>query len=595
MKAFFKVFFACLLAICAFILLIVLIFAGAASASGDKTVDVEDSSILYLDFSNQVVDYAPEQTIDFDFNTFQPIQKDGLADILLQLRKAKVDDRIEGIYMEMKGLNSGLATAQEIREGLIDFQESGKWIVAYSDMYSQGAYYLCSVADELYMQPEGMMEVKGLNASVMFLKPMLEKVGVDMQVIRPENNRFKSAVEPFLLDSMSAANEEQLSKILESIWDKMAIDMAKSRNMTIEQFDEATNQLASRNAKMAAEYGLIDAAKYKDEVLAILKEKTGTAAEDDLDALSLGEYKSAKVKDFEDPFLDFSKDKIAIIYAEGEIQDGESQPGQVIGGEGLARVIREVRRDSSIEAVVLRVNSPGGSALASDIIWREVILTKEVKPFIVSMGDVAASGGYYISCPADKVFANKTTITGSIGVFGTLPNAQKLQEEHLGVYNDGVKTHRFSDLMEIHRPLRPEERELWQDAVDNIYNDFTSKVAVGRNVEQSFVDSIGQGRVWSGVDAMDISLIDEWGGLMAAVDEAVEQSGLEDYRIKTYPEAEDPIQAILRELGMAKAELDPLKALSPEDQVLIEQLRYYQRLMQMKGVQARMPYDIQIH
>lgn len=594
MRLFFKYFLAALLAIMAFFLIIVLFIAVMAGSSGDKTVDVDDHSILYMDFKNEIVDYAPEQAIDFDFNTFQPIQRDGLTDVLRQLKKAKADDRIDGIFMEMTTVKSGLASAQEIREALIDFKESGKWIVAYSDMYSQGAYYMASVADEVYLQPEGMMELKGFNASTMFFKNMLDKVGVDMQVIRPKNNKFKSAVEPFLLDSMSAANEEQLAKILESIWVKVSADIASSRELTQEELEAATESLASRNAEYALEAGLIDGVKYKDEILVMLKERTETPLDEDLSAYSIGEYKSAKVKDLEDPFVDFAKDKIAIVYAEGEIQDGEGQAGEIIGGAGMSRMIREARRDSSIKAVVLRVNSPGGSALASDLIWREVIMTKEVKPVIVSMGNVAASGGYYISCPADKVFASKTTITGSIGVFGTIPNTQKLEEEYLGITHDGVKTHNYADMFELHRPMRDDELAVWQEAVDNIYDDFTGKVADGRSVEQTFVDSVGQGRVWSGTDALDIGLIDEWGGLMAAVEEAVELSEVEEYRIKVFPEPEDPVQAILKELGMAEASFDPLEMLSGEERELLNRLRYYQKVANTKGVHARMPFDLEI-
>ena len=375
MASFFKTFLAALLAIFVFIMLGVLIVMGLAS-SGEKTFKAEDNSVLHLTFENEITDRHYENRLDIDFSTFQPIQKDGLNFILTQIKKAQVDPKVSGIFMDVKSPMAGLATMQEIRDALVEFKSSGKWIVSYSDFYTQGGYYLASVADEIYMEPEGMLEFKGLRSNVMFMKGLLDKVGVDVQVIRPKNNRFKSAVEPFLLDSMSTSNEEQLDKILSSIWDHIAYDIAKSRNMTEEEVNLAAAELLSRNAKSAQEGGLIDGVKYRDEVMAELMSKTRVELEEDLELVTLRQYSQSNVEEFTDLEKLYAKDKIAVIYGIGEIGMGKGNT-ESIGSDGLAELISEARKDSSVKAIVLRVNSPGGSALASDVIWREMTLAKE--------------------------------------------------------------------------------------------------------------------------------------------------------------------------------------------------------------------------
>ncbi|NNC83368.1 MAG: signal peptide peptidase SppA, partial [Flavobacteriales bacterium] len=583
MKSFFKVFFGALLALFAFFFLIVIVLVGISSMSSDDEFAVEDSSVLHLTFDRPIVDRANESPLNFDFNTLQPIHQDGLNNILKQLDKAKVDERIEGIFLDLGSVSAGMATLQEVRDALVDFKESGKWIHAYSEMYSQGAYYLASTADEIYLQPEGMIDLRGLSADIMFMKGLLDKVGVEVQVIRPTNNRFKSAVEPFILDSMSEANEEQLSRILESIWSHIAVDISTSRGISLEQLNDAVNNLDSRNAERAIATQLITGERYRDEMMDSLEELTEVEDEEDLEMVSLSQYSRAKVSDYTDLEKKRADETVAVIYAAGGINSGSSDE-EFIGSDDLSALIADARKDSSIKAVVLRVNSPGGSALASDVIWREMTLTKEVKPVVVSMGDVAASGGYYISCNADRIFASETTITGSIGVFGMIPNTEELNEEILGLNHDGVKTHAFSDIMDINRPLRSNEQAFWQEAVDNIYDDFTGKVASGRNVEQEYVNSIGQGRVWSGLDAKDNQLVDAHGGLEEAIAYAVESAELEDYRIINYPEKKDPLEQLISDMT-GQTRIDVLKELSGSDMALYRKVKAYQDITSWSGIQ----------
>jgi len=593
MGAFLKYFFAAFLAIVAFIFFFFLVILLSASMSGSSPVTtVKDNSILHLTFDNPIVDKQSESNFKFEIEGFQTNNNDGLNRILKQIAKAKVDPQIQGIYMDTREVMTGSASLQEIREAMLDFKESGKWILTYSDMLTQRAYYLASAGDEVYLQPEGALEVVGLSANVAFLRDALDQAGVEMQVIRPKNNRFKSAVEPFLLDSMSAANEEQVSKFLGSIWDKMAVDMSTSRGMTVEQFNEKVNSFASHSIEKATEAGLIDGGKYEDEIMAMLRERTSIDADKDLRLLSIQEYSSAIVDGFKDTDKGYKKEKIAVIYASGEIGMGEGGTEDI--GTDLALQLREARSDSSVKAIVLRVNSPGGSALTSDIIWRETVLAKETKPLIVSMGNVAASGGYYIACEADKIFANENTITGSIGVFGTIPNATELMEEKLEVHFDGVKTHRYADMFEMNRPMRADERAIIQNSVDDIYIDFTTKVAEGRGLTQAYVDSIGQGRVWSGVDAKEIGLIDEFGGLSESIAAAAEMADLTDYAIKNLPKDKDPFEELMKDLGGTTRAFVLESFLTSDEISAIAKAQKIRSVLQTKGIQMHMPYMVEI-
>jgi len=503
---------------------------------------------------------------------------------LVNIHKAKTDENISGIYIEMGYLSAGFATLEEIRNALLDFKDSGKFITTYSEVYTQRAYYLASVSDDICIYPEGTIELKGLNSTVTFYTDALKKIGVEPQIIR--HGKFKSAVEPFMLTEMSAANREQTELYIGSIWDEYLDNVAEDRELTNERLNEIINNFEIRSPKAALNLGLVDRLCYRDQLqnhLSTLMEETKYS---EVKFISLNKYQKVN---YENARAKFKKDKIAVIYAQGEIRSGEGSE-TIIGSERISKALRKAREDDKVKAIVLRVNSPGGSALASDVIWREAKLAQEVKPVIVSMGDVAASGGYYIACAADKIYALPSTITGSIGVFGILMSFEELYTEKIGLTFDQVKTNRFADLGNTTRPLTKEEYTIIQESVVDIYETFTSKVAEGRNMSQRNVDGIGQGRVWSGVNAMDINLIDEYGGLNDAIKGAAELAELEDYRVYELPEQKDPLQELLQGLE------EDLQTKWMKHQ-LGEQYKYYktiQDLQHLKGVQARMPYQFVI-
>lgn len=592
MKSFFKIFFASMLAIIITGLITGLIFfgiiAGLVSSAGDKPVVVKDNSILKITLDNEIVDRANDNPLqNFDFMSMTSSQKLGLYDILKDIKKAKTDDKIKGIYLELTNITAGAATVEEIRSALLSFKESGKFIISYSDYYSQKAYYLASAADKVYINPQGAIEFKGLSAELMFFKGALEKLGVEPQIIR--HGKFKSAIEPFILDKMSPANREQTITYMKSIWDNIVAGISESRQITVAELNNLADSMKIENATSALNYKMVDGLKYKDEIIAELHTLSSVPEKDKLKFIGLANYTKAPEKK-EGDNNGLAKEKIAIIYASGEINMGEGED-QKIGSDGLSKVIRKARLDSTIKAVVFRVNSPGGSALASEVIWREIVLTKQVKPVIVSMGDVAASGGYYISCPADVILADRNTITGSIGVFGVLWNGQKLLNEKLGVTVDRVTTNTHSDIGSVFRPMEDSERAIIQKSVEDIYDVFITHVGEGRGIEKAQVDSIGQGRVWSGVNAKEIKLIDEFGGIERAIEIAKEKANLENYRIVELPRQKDPLQQILKQLK-GESEESTIK------QYLGFSYKYYKNLNELiniDGVQARLPYFISIN
>jgi len=483
--------------------------------------------------------------------------------------------------LDLSGIQTGLATAEEIRNALINFKKSGKFIIAYSEVYTQGAYYLASVADKIYLNPEGLLEFKGFNSEIIFFKGALDKLDIEAQVIKV--GTYKSAVEPFILDKMSEPNRIQVNSFVSSMYNDFLIKISESRNIPKDSLFAIANDLMVQNAADAVKYKLADGLRYKDEILDELKKRTGIDKEKDVKSVSIEEYDSGNAN------TGSSGSRIAVIYASGEIDGGEGND-QTIGSERISRAIRKARTDDKVKAVVLRVNSPGGSALASDVIWREVALTKKVKPFIVSMGDVAASGGYYISCAADSIFAQPNTITGSIGVFGIIPNMKKFFNNKLGITFDGVKTGKFSDIGSISRPLTSAEKLIIQREVDRIYSSFTKRVAEGRKKSQAYIDSIGQGRVWSGTQALQNGLVDKLGNIDNAIHSAAKMAKLKDYRIVTYPIQKEPLESIFGDAA------DQLKDYFTKLQ-LGEQYTYYKQLksaLSFTGIQARMPYNISI-
>ena len=600
MKQFFKFMLASIagtiISMFLFFLIFIIVIGGAISAAfsdldqSNKVTSVEDNTVLHIELNEPIVDRGPDDQFNFNLGIFNAISPIGLNQILSNIEKAKTDDRVPGIFLDMSFVSAGMATVDEIRNALIDFKTSGKWIVSYSEVYSQKAYYLASVADEIYVYPEGVVDFRGLNVGVTFFKGTLDKLDIEAQIIRGSNNKFKSAVEPFIMDEMSQANRAQTEKWLGAIWTNMKSGISKARNISEADLQAMVDEYQIQRAPDAVAKGLVSGAMYYDELIDVLKEKTETESDKDLKSVTLRKYiKASKpgTKGF-----DFKKSKIAIIYASGAINSGEGMDDG-IGSETFAKAIREARRDSSVKAIVLRVNSPGGSALASDVIWRETMLAKQAKPLVVSMGDVAASGGYYISAAADKIFAMPNTITGSIGVFGMLPNMKGFFNKKLGITFDGVKTGDFADFGEVSRPLTGAEYAILQNSVDKTYETFLSRVSEGREMSTQKIDSIGQGRVWSGTDAMGIGLIDEYGGLEAAIAEAAKLAGLEDYARKEYPKRKDPFEKLFEDFGM-NIKKSFVSSQLGDDAELIKYFEEIKELKNMRGIQARVPYLIDV-
>ena len=589
MKAFFKFLLASILgfiiaSILCFLILIGIV--GAMMSSSEKLVEVKENSILYINLNKEIVDRASNNPFNgLGLGSFQPKTDLGLNDILKAIENAKNDSKIKGIFMEVDAVNAGAATVNEIRNALIDFKGSGKFIISYNDVYSQKAYFLSSVADKIYMNPEGLVDWIGLRAEIMYYKNILEKLGVEPQIIR--HGKFKSAVEPFMLDKMSPENREQTSTFIGSIWNHWVEGISKSRNISVAELNRLADDMIIRNGKTSCENKLVDSLIYKDQVIDILKKRLGVSDKKDIISVTLDDY--AKLPT---PLKGkgLSKNKIAVIYASGNIIMGSATDGE-IGSDGISRVIREARRDSTIKAIVLRVNSGGGSALASEVIWREMVLAKKVKPVIVSMGDVAASGGYYIAAPADTILADPTTITGSIGVFGMYFNLKNGMNNKLGINVETVSTNKHSDFGSMYRPLTAEERAVAQLGVEDIYQSFIGHVAEGRNIPVARVDEIGQGRVWSGANAINIKLIDQFGGLKAAIAVAVKKAKLDNYRITELPKQKEPFQQIIEELtGKVK-----ISILSDELGVAYKQYSNIKNMLSNQGVQARIPYNVELY
>jgi protease-4 len=561
------------------------IFSSLISMS-ERTVTVKDKTVLMLRFEDEIIERANKNPFnDLDIPGISGTKQTGLDEILACIEKAKTDDNIKGIYLNPSMINAGLASLEEIRNALIDFKESGKFIYAYGEALSQKAYYLVSVADQVVLNPKGMLELKGLSSQHLFFKNALEKVGVEMQVIR--HGKFKAAVEQYMLEEMSPENRLQTEKYTSSLWGQMLSDISESRNISVAKLNELADGVTTfRTAEFLLSEGLVDTLKYKDQVIDDLKALTGTREHKDVQVVEVKKY--AKVPAPTDG-KGLAKDKIAVIYASGGI-DMPGGGANDIDSEKLSRAIREARRDSSVKAIVLRINSPGGSAYGSEVIWREVKLASEAKPVIASMGDVAASGGYYIAAAADTILADRTTITGSIGIFGVIPNISELMNDKLGITQDVVNTNQHSDILSLIRPLTNFEQGLMQNFIEEGYGTFTSRVAEGRNMTQEAVDEVGQGRVWAAESALEIGLVDQYGGIKDAIALAKEMAGLDRYRIKALPEIKDPFEEWLKELS-GTARMWVIK------QELGEAFPVYQQLKQIKqtsGVLARMPFDIQL-
>tara|TARA_B110000503_G_C7166175_1_gene421989 strand:- start:849 stop:2636 length:1788 start_codon:yes stop_codon:yes gene_type:complete len=592
MKQFFKFMFASMLGFGLTIFLVVVFFIASisalvAGAENKEAPKIAKNSVLHIKFENAIQDRPSNNPFEnIDFNTLENKTPLSLKNILDNIKKAKSNEDIKGIYIDIASLQANMASIEEIRNELIDFKESGKFIVSYSENFGQSDYYLSSVADEIYLNPAGEMTFKGLSAQVMFFKDMLGRLDIDMQVIR--HGKFKSAIEPFIREDMSEANREQVSTLVNTLWNHMTKQISEARNISIEELNTIADDLLIRSAKDAKRYKLIDELMYEDEVLAALKAKLGVEKDEKLETIALNKLTKLKATQIEGSKIKLnSKNKIALIFAEGEIVSGESRDG-VMGSETITSALKKARMDKKVKAIVLRVNSPGGSALASDVMWREVILAKAEKPVIVSMGGVAASGGYYISCAADRIFAEASTITGSIGVFGLIPNMKGMFNNKLGINIDRVNTNTFSDGLTPFRPLEEKEREALKYMIEDIYSDFTQKVADGRGMTQANVDSIGQGRVWTGINAKEIGLVDEIGGLNDAISFAVETTELEDYRLEEMPAQEDPFEKMVKEFSNEVK----LQILGEDIGKAEHYYRNIKSVISTRGVYTRLPVDI---
>jgi len=589
MREFFKYVFATVVGIIIstfliFLVIILLVVGIVSSIDEDKSVTVLSNSVLFLNLDQNIRERTPNKKLEN-----LPIvgsgggKSIGFNDLILALKRAKTDENIKCIYLNVSSPGAGKATLKEIRDALIDFKKSKKKIIAYSEVYTQDAYYLASVADKVYLNPEGALEFKGFSSQLTFFKGAMEKIGVEAQIIRVGN--YKSAVEPFINDHMSDYNRKQVTAYVGGLYNTFLEGIAASRKIPQDSLFVYANTYRIQQPKDALQYKMVDGLKYKDEVLNELKTLSDTGIKETLSTVTINEYAQNQKAENSD-----SKNKIAVIYANGDITGGEGTD-ESIGSERISRAIRKARMDDKVKAIVLRVNSGGGSALASDVIWREIVLSKKVKPVVASFGDVAASGGYYIGCAADSIFVQPNTITGSIGVFGIIPNFQNLFNTKLGITFDGVKTGEYADIMSVNRPLTAGERLIIQTDVNHVYDTFISRVAEGRKKSKSYIDSIGGGHVWVGTDAVKIGLADRLGNFNDAVAAAGKKAKLKDYRIVEYPEQISTLKSLLDD-GADNIKMYYAKQEFGENFLIYQQMK---KAILNAGIQARMPVDISVH
>ncbi|MDZ7738808.1 MAG: signal peptide peptidase SppA [Bacteroidales bacterium] len=553
-------------------------------ASAEKPVSLKSGSVLVLNTGLTI----PEQGMNDPWSSFDPVNltfkpAPGINDILSNLKKAATDEKIEGVLIKNGPMINGWAKAEEIRNALLRFKESGKFVISYTDyILTQESYYISTAADNIYVNPNAMMEFKGLASEVVFFKNALEKLGVNVQVIR--HGKFKGAVESFMLDQLSDENREQISNYINGIWHHVTGQISESRNISTARLNQLADDLVAFNIEKALEAGLIDSLMYKDELLEELKVLTGVEGDKKPEQLTMAKYSKASIEKKEK-----ADSAIALVFAEGSINMGKGQSGN-IGGDSFASMMRKIRESDDYSAVVIRINSPGGNAMASDNMWREIELTKREIPVVVSMSNYAASGGYYMAAPATSIYAHPTTITGSIGVFGIFPEASELMEKKLGITSEVVKTNKNADVLSLFRSMNGQEQLIYQRSIDDTYDQFISRVSDGRNIEKEKVDDMGQGQVYSGQAALERDLVDKIGGLPEAIEEAARLAELDEYEIKEYPEIEDTYTKLMKSLaGDIRA-----KIIKKE---LGEMARYYDRINELRsltGIQARLPYFIDI-
>lgn len=567
--------------ICFGLLIVVGLIIGSSS---EEIVSVKPNSVLELTLDFPIKDYAGK--VEFkDYTFLNEDRKNGLFNIINAIEYAATDDNIKGITIDNNYIDAGITQTKEIRNALLKFKKSGKFITAYSDIYTQKDYYLASIADTIYMNPAGTLEFKGLYSEQLYLKDIQDKTGLKMEVIR--YGKYKSAVEPFLANEMSDENREQISVYLNSIWKQVKEDISESRHIATSQLDSIADHLLARNPVLAKNTNLIDKIAYYDEYINGLKYAMKVDHPDDIERITIADYAIHTTDKLRGKT---SKNRIAVIYAEGDIIYGEGDENSV--GQGtMGMALKEAREDDKVKAIVLRINSPGGDAMASELIWREIELTKKTKPVIVSMGDLAASGGYYIACNADLIIAEPTTITGSIGVFGMLPNGKEFAE-NIGVNAEQVVTNKHAVTYSFFEPLSELQHDFIKEGVVDIYELFTKRVADGRSMSQDDVKMIAEGRVWTGADAINIGLVDELGGLDLALKRAAEAANMEDYKIKELPVFEKDLDKILRGFGLVKTKEDILKEeLGEENYKMLQKIK---SMTQKKGIQLIFPYSTEI-
>ena len=564
-----------------------IIIIGAIAGGNEDIVTIEENSVIELDLSQVTLDYAGKTSYK-DFNYFEA-DHDGVTDILNAIEAAKNDDKIKGISILNNQSQLGLAQMKSVRDKLEEFKKTGKFVYAYANYYSQDEYYLNSIANKVYLNPVGEVDFKGLSAEILYLKELQEKSGVKFEVIR--HGKYKSAVEPFLAQEMSPENREQMTVLLQSIWNIIVADIAKSRKLTVAQLDAIANTLGARTPELALANKLVDQVAYEDEYHNAIRNILKVDKKEKYNTISITDYAKTAALTVDD----YSKDDIiAVIYAQGEIMGGEGDVN-VIGEGSIKRSLEEARNDDDVKSIVLRVDSPGGNALTSELIWREIEITKKVKPVVVSMGNYAASGGYYIAANANRIFAEPNTITGSIGVFGMLPNMNQLSK-NIGINAEQVKTHTNASGYSIFEPMDENFKGYVLESIEKTYATFLKRVAKGRNMSTAQVDAMAQGRVWTGMDAKKLGLVDEIGGLEAAIKYAAKLGKTTSYRTENFPEYEKNFEDFL-------SNFTGIAALQTKEQLLKEQLgeegfqmlEQIKRVKSRKGIQAMMPYEISIH
>lgn len=585
MKQFFKFMFASCLGSALMLIITLIVLIWTVGSSTNNNVSLKPKSVLYMNLNYSIPERTTQDDITATLMNLRDLEGDysGLNDIIANIDYAKNDPNISGIFLELSSVGTTTANLEELRKHIVSFRESGKFVITYGETMAQNAYYLATAGDEIYLNPDGMLDIHGMASQIMFYKHLLDKLDIEMQIIRGPNNKFKSAVEPYFLDKMSPANREQMTKLLNTMWSKIVSDISVARNIDTKKINELADNLSlTFDAKVALDEGFVDGLAYRDEIIARIKDLADIEKTGKINVINNAQYVSAR------PKPKAKANKIAVIYANGQIFDGEGDD-ETIGSITLSKAIREARENRKVKAIVMRVNSPGGSALASEVIRREVELAKAEKPFIISMGGYAASGGYWISTEGDYIFADPTTLTGSIGVFGTFPNAKKFLNDKVGLTFDVVKTNDNADFGSITEPLTPYQKAMLQKYVGNTYNDFTALVARTRGLRQSYVDSIGQGRVWAGADALQLGLVDELGGLDKAIAYAAQKANLTDYSIKDYPKQMD-----LMDMFMSGNIPEPytkslIKRKLGKNYMYLETVENISRL---DGIQALMPFMI---